>query len=152
MAGRSGCWPGSGAKDGPEAGGKVVGVRWEQADATAAVAGSIGGSARGLRDAALLAVMSDGLLRVSEAAALEAADLEAEGANTLTIRRSKTDQEGEGAVQYIRRTDGGTGPGHGSPTPGSPPGARSGDQLLEAGGGREGGGDGEVAGAPADRA
>ena len=43
----SGCWPGSGTKDGPEAGGKVVGVRWEQADATAAVAGSIGGSARG---------------------------------------------------------------------------------------------------------
>ena len=51
------------------------------------------GSVRGLRDAALLAVMSDGLLRVSEAAALEVADLEAEDANTLTIRRSKTDQE-----------------------------------------------------------
>ena len=71
--------------------GQVVGVRWEQADAAAAVAGSSGGSVRGLRDAALLAVMSDGLLRVSEAAALEVADLEAEGANTLTIRRSKTD-------------------------------------------------------------
>ena len=81
--------------------GQVVGVRWEQADAAAAVAGSSGGSVRGLRDAALLAVMSDGLLRVSEAAALEVADLEGEGANTLTIRRSKTDQEGEGAVQYI---------------------------------------------------
>ena len=37
--------------------------------------------------------MSDGLLRVSEAA-----DLEAEGANTLTVRRSKTDQEGEGTA------------------------------------------------------
>ena len=59
------------------------------------------GAVRGLRDAAFIAVMSDGLLRVSEAAALEVADLEAEGANTLTIRRSKTDQEGEGAVQYI---------------------------------------------------
>ena len=81
--------------------GQVVGVRWEQADAAAAVAGSSGASGRGLRDAALLAVMSDGLLRVSEAATLEVADLEAEGANTLTIRRSKTDQEGEGAVQYI---------------------------------------------------
>ena len=79
----------------------MVGVRWEQADAAAAVAGSSDGSVRGLRDAALLAVMSDGLLRVSEAAALKVADLEAEGANTLTIRRSKTDQEGEGAVQYI---------------------------------------------------
>ena len=40
--------------------------------------------------------MSDGLLRISEAAALEA-----EGANILTIRRSKTDQETEGAMQYI---------------------------------------------------
>ncbi len=79
----------------------MVGVRWEQADAAAAVAGSSGGSVRGLRDAALLVVMSDGLLRVSEAAALEAADLEAEGPNTLTVHRSKTDQEGEGAVQYI---------------------------------------------------
>ena len=73
-----------------------MGVRWEQADAAAVVARSSGESVRGLRDAALLAVMSDGLLRVSEAA-----DLEVEGANTLTIRRSKTDQEGEGAVQYI---------------------------------------------------
>ena len=78
-----------------------MGVRWEQADAAAAVAGSSGGSVRGLRDAALLAVMSDGLLRVSEAAALKVVDLKAEGANTLTIRRSKTDQEGEGAAQYI---------------------------------------------------
>ena len=54
--------------------GQVVGVRWEQADAAATVAGSSRGSVRGLRDAALLAVMSDGLLRVSEAAALEVAD------------------------------------------------------------------------------
>ena len=40
-------------------------------------------------------------LRVSEAAALHVVDLEAEGGNTLTVRRSKTDQEGEGAAQYI---------------------------------------------------
>ena len=102
--------------------GQMVGVRWEQAEAAAAVAESSGGSVRGLRDAALLAVMSDGLLRVSEAAALEAADLEGEGPNTLTIRRSKTDQEGAGAVQYIggpttsegRRRHGS---GRGSPRP-----------------------------------
>ena len=65
------------------------------------MAASTGGSVRGLRDAALLAVMSDGLLRVSEAAGIEVADLEAEGANTLTIRRSKTDQEAKGAARYI---------------------------------------------------
>ena len=81
--------------------GQVAGVRWEQADAAAAVAASTGGSVRGLRDAALLAVMSDGLLRVSEAAGIEVADIEAEGANTLTIRRSKTDQEAKGAARYI---------------------------------------------------
>ena len=75
--------------------GQVAGIRWEQADATAAVAGSRD-SVRGLRDAALLAVMSDGLLRISEAAALEV-----EGTNILTIRRLKTNQEVEGAVQYI---------------------------------------------------
>ena len=45
--------------------------------------------------------MSDGLIRVSEAIALKAVGLEGEGANTLIIHRSKFDQEGEGAVQYI---------------------------------------------------
>ena len=49
----------------------------------------------------IVAVMSDAMLRVSEAAALHVADLEAEGGNTLTVRRSKTDQEGEGVAQYI---------------------------------------------------
>ena len=73
----------------------------KQADTAVAVVERRDGSVRGLRDAVLLAVLSDGLLRVSEAAALEVADLEAEDANTLTIRRSKTDQEAEGAVQYI---------------------------------------------------
>ena len=73
----------------------------KQADTAVAVVERRDGSVRGLKDAALLAVLSDGLLRVSEAAALEVADLEAEDANTLTIRRSKTDHEAEGAVQYI---------------------------------------------------
>ena len=52
-----------------------------------------------LRDAALIAVMSDGLLRVSELADLLVDDLafEPDGDGRLTIRRSKTDQEGTGA-------------------------------------------------------
>ena len=78
-----------------------AGVRWEQADAAAAVAANDGRSVKGLRDAAIVAVMSGAMLRVSEAAALRVADLEAEGGNTLTVRRSKTDQEGEGVAQYI---------------------------------------------------
>ena len=80
--------------------GQVQGIRWEQADAAAAVAANAG--LRGSRDAALVAVMSDGLLRVSEAAALDLADLNLED-QALAIRRSKTDQEGAGAVVYTGR-------------------------------------------------
>ncbi len=57
--GRAGANPGRG---------QVAGVTWEQADAMAALAAE-DGSLRGLRDAALIAVMSDALLRISEAAA-----------------------------------------------------------------------------------
>ena len=81
--------------------GQVAGIRWESADAAAAVSANGGGAVSGLRDAALLAVMSDAMLRVSEAAALDIDDVEGEGENTLTIRCSKTDQEGEGSVLYL---------------------------------------------------
>ena len=59
---------------------------------------------RAARDTALLAVMRDGLLRRSEAAAIRWADLEVaapDGSGRLTIRRSKTDQMGAGAVLYL---------------------------------------------------
>ena len=58
---------------------------------------------RGAVDVALLAVMRDALLRRSEAAALRWADVEFEqdGTGRVTVRRSKTDQDGEGAVQYV---------------------------------------------------
>ena len=57
----------------------------------------------GLRDAALLAVASDGLLRVSEVAALDVGDVQAEadGSGRLLVGASKTDQEGRGAVLYL---------------------------------------------------
>ena len=47
--------------------------------------------------------MRDALLRRSEAAALTWADVElrSDGSARVTVRRSKTDPEGEGAVQYI---------------------------------------------------
>ena len=65
--------------------GQVAGIRWEQADA------------------AILAIASDALLRVSEVSALNVEDLviEQDGSGRLTIRQSKTDQEGAGAVQYV---------------------------------------------------
>ncbi len=43
---------------------------------------------------------SDALLRVSELQALDVADLDF-STSTVTVRRSKTDQEGEGAVLYL---------------------------------------------------
>ena len=56
-------------------------------------------------DAALISTMRDALLRRSEAAALTWGDVEQveDGTGRLMIRRSKTDQHGEGAVQYLSR-------------------------------------------------
>ena len=55
--------------------------------AAMAVAANDGGSVAGLRDAALLAVASDGLLRVSEVAALDVGDVQAEadGSGRLSV-------------------------------------------------------------------
>ena len=60
---------------------------------------------RGRVDVALLSVLRDGLLRRSEAEALTWSDVELRdnGAGLLQLRRSKTDQEGEGVVLYIGR-------------------------------------------------
>ena len=79
--------------------GMVAGVRWEQADRAAEMAARPG-DLGGLRDAAIVAVASDALLRVSEVAALDVADVNQEE-QTVLIRRSKTDQEGSGAVQFL---------------------------------------------------
>ena len=59
--------------------------------------------ARGALDSPIAATMRDGLLRISEAAALTWADVEvrSNGSGRLTMRRSKTDQEGEGVVLYL---------------------------------------------------
>ena len=83
--------------------GQVTGVTWEQADAMASLAAQ-GGCLWGLRDAALIAVMSDALLRVSEAAAVGVADVNPahNGAGTLLVARSKTDSEARGTVLHLR--------------------------------------------------
>ena len=52
----------------------------------------------GLRDAALIRLMSDCLLRISEAVAVNVGDLHK---NTLRIKSSKTDQEGRGEVLFV---------------------------------------------------
>ena len=54
-------------------------------------------------DIAIVSLMRDAMLRVSEAAELVWADLaaEADGTGRLLIRRSKTDADGEGAVAFV---------------------------------------------------
>ena len=52
----------------------------------------------GLRDATLIRLMSDCLLRISEAVAVNVGDLHK---STLRIKSSKTDQEGRGEVLYV---------------------------------------------------
>ena len=58
---------------------------------------------RALVDVTLIGVMRDAMLRRSEAEALLWNDIESEadGTGRLTIRRSKTDQTGDGSVRYI---------------------------------------------------
>lgn len=83
--------------------GQVTGVTWEQADTMTSLAARSGCLAD-LRDAALIAVMSDSLLRVSEAASLSVGDVNPaqDGAGTLLLARSKTDPEAAGTVLHLR--------------------------------------------------
>lgn len=85
--------------------GQARGVSWTQAETMAAKASENPDSLSGIRDAALISVMSDAMLRISEAAALLVSDVteETDGSGRLSVRRSKTDQEGRGAVLYLGR-------------------------------------------------
>ena len=58
---------------------------------------------RGNLDIALISLMRDAMLRVSEAAILTWREIatEADGTGRLLIRRSKTDSEGQGAVAFL---------------------------------------------------
>ena len=57
----------------------------------------------GLRNAALMRVMSDALLRIGEAVAIDCEHIttEDDGSGRLAIHRSKTDQEGKGVSLYL---------------------------------------------------
>lgn len=61
------------------------------------------GTVAGLRNRALLAVAYDTLARRSEIVALQVCDFEAgaDGAGTVIIKKSKTDQEGCGLIRYV---------------------------------------------------
>ena len=77
--------------------GQVEGIVWPEVDRVCAFAES-DNSIAGLRDAALIRLMSDCLLRVSEAVAVNCGDFKK---NTLLIASSKTDQEGRGEALYV---------------------------------------------------
>jgi len=61
------------------------------------------GSVKDLRDGLLIGLLSDGLLRRSELLSIRVGDIEqsSDKSGRLTIHRSKTDQEGKGAVVFL---------------------------------------------------
>ena len=86
---------------------QVAGIGWAQAEAAAALAGAGSGGLQGLRDAAIILVLSDTLARISEVAALQCRDVEAypthDGGGSVNISASKADQFGEGVTRYSGR-------------------------------------------------
>ena len=82
--------------------GSVDGAGWEEANRAAAEAEK-SGDFSALRDAAIIRIASDGLLRTAEVSALDVEDLEMEAGTTgrIHIRSSKTDQEGEGFQFFV---------------------------------------------------
>ena len=79
--------------------GQRNGLTWKEVERICAVQ-EADGTLRGLRNSAILRVMFDGLLRISEVTELRIDDLED---STLRIRFSKTDQEGHGRTPLSLR-------------------------------------------------
>ena len=77
--------------------GQVDGLIWQDVERVCVYA-ETEGTLTGLRDAAMIRLMSDCLLRISEVVAVNVGDLKE---RTLTVRSSKTDQEGAGETLYV---------------------------------------------------
>ena len=77
--------------------GQVDGLIWQDVERVCIYA-ETEGTLVGLRDAAMIRLMSDCLLRISEVVAVNVSDLKDK---TLTVRASKTDQEGAGETLYV---------------------------------------------------
>ena len=78
--------------------GQVDGLTWEQVDIVVSLCLNER-TIRGLRDASLIRLMSDCLLRVGEAVAVNCSDVQT--ADTADTQKSKTDQEGKGVSLYV---------------------------------------------------
>ena len=77
--------------------GQVDGLTWQDVERICLLA-EMKNTLAGLRDAAMIRLMSDCLLRVSEVVAVNIEDFEEK---TLILRSSKTDQEGTGESLYV---------------------------------------------------
>ena len=77
--------------------GQVDGLIWRDVERVCVYA-ETEGTIAGLRDAAMIRLMSDCLLRISEVVAVNIGDLKDK---TLTVHASKTDQEGAGETLYV---------------------------------------------------
>lgn len=77
--------------------GQVDGLIWQDVERICVYA-ETEGTLAGLRDASMIRLMSDCLLRISEVVAINVSDLKEK---TLTLRSSKTDQEGTGESLYV---------------------------------------------------
>ena len=82
--------------------GQAKPIRWPQAD-TAVARAEEEGTVIGLRDAAIVALMSDAMLRSSEACALNCSDIRVEddGSGRVFVARSKTDQAAQGTSLFL---------------------------------------------------
>ena len=77
--------------------GQVDGLTWKDVERVCVLA-ETEGTLAGLRDAAMIRLMSDCLLRISEVVAVDVSDFVKK---TLILQRSKTDQSGEGVALYV---------------------------------------------------
>ena len=77
--------------------GQVDGLTWQDVERICLLA-EMKNTLAGLRDAAMIRLMSDCLLRVSEVVAVNIEDFREK---TLTLRSSKSDQEGTGESLYV---------------------------------------------------
>ena len=83
--------------------GQADGIGYSRAEEMSRIAANRRSKYTGFRDAAIILVASDGLLRASEIIALDCEDVQfnQNGTGHLTIRRSKTDQEGKGSIHFL---------------------------------------------------
>ena len=86
------------AREGVDRGrGQVDGLIWKDVERVCSFA-EASRTLAGLRDSAMINLMSDCLLRISEVVAVNAGDVKA---SVLRIKSSKTDQEGKGESLYV---------------------------------------------------